>query len=277
MRSTQTLIGALFTTAALSLSIGAASALAAPPANDTFAGATVAGLGFSETLDTSQATTDATDADANSTCGAPMTDASVWYSYTAATDGGVAVDVSQSDYSAGAIVVSGSPGSFFVEACGPGATAFTATAGTTYHVMAIDDQYDGGGNGGTLRISIDEAPPPPTLSVTVDPTGYVNAKTGVATITGTITCTDATFVETFTQLRQPVGKRAFVNGFGGLFTGGEICSGTPQPWSSDVYPDGGKFVGGKSASFTTSFACGPIQCTDGYSEQTVKLRGGGKA
>jgi len=277
MRTTKMLTGAVLAAGALALSLGTASALAASPANDTIGGATVAGLGFSESLDTSQATTDATDADANAACGAPATDASVWYSYTAATDGGVVVDVSNSDYSAGAIVVSGSPGSFVVQTCGPGATAFTATTGTTYHVIAIDDQYDGGGNGGTLRISLNAAPPPPTLDVTVNPTGYVNAKTGVATIGGTITCTNADFVGAFAQLRQRVGARAVVNGFGGIFTGGSICTGTPQPWSSDVYPDGGKFAGGKSASFLTSFGCGPFECTDGYSEQTVKLRGGAKS
>jgi len=277
MRFTHKLTGALVAAVAVSMTVGLTSAMAAPPSNDTFSGATVAGLGFTQDLDTTQATTDADDANANAFCGAPATDASVWYSYTAATDGGVVVDVSSSNYSAGVIVVSGSPGAFSLEACGPGATSFFATAGTTYHVIAFDDQFDGGGNGGALHIQFAEAPPPPTVEVTVNPTGYVNAKTGVATISGTITCTNADFVDMFAQLTQRIGVRATVLGFGGIFSDGSACTGSPQPWTSDVFPDGGKFAGGKSASFTIAFACGPFMCADSFVEQTVKLRGGGKS
>jgi hypothetical protein len=248
--------------------------MAAGPGNDTLGGATVAAPGFSQALDTTQATTDLDDHAANANCGAPATDASVWYSYTAPGDGGVVVDVSGSSYSAGVIVVSGAPGAFVLENCGPGATVFTATAGTTYHVLAFDDQGDGGGNGGTLQVSFSDAPPPPKVDVSVDPTGYVNAKTGIATISGTVTCTDADFVATFTQLSQRIGVRATVFGSGGLFLDGSACTGSAQKWTSEVIPQGGKFAGGKSASFTLSFACGRVQCTDGYSEQTVKLRGG---
>src|SRR5688500_14132605 len=93
---------------AMALALGAAgisapAALAAPPGNDTFGGATPATLGFSEVLDTTEATTDADDAQLNASCGAPATDASVWYSF-AGSDTGVVVDVSQSDYPAGVLV-----------------------------------------------------------------------------------------------------------------------------------------------------------------------------
>jgi hypothetical protein len=45
----------------LLLTLHAETASAAPPSNDTFAGATPVTLGFSEELDTSEATTDADD------------------------------------------------------------------------------------------------------------------------------------------------------------------------------------------------------------------------
>jgi hypothetical protein len=64
---------------ALVLSALGVSALAAPPANDTFANATQALIRFSEVLDTTEATTDSDDAQLNESCGAPATDASVWY------------------------------------------------------------------------------------------------------------------------------------------------------------------------------------------------------
>ena len=269
MRFTRTVCAALVTAGVVSLS-AATSAMAAAPGNDTIAGATAAGLGFSQSLDTTQATTDAIDAEANTNCGAPATDASVWYSYTAATDGGVIVDVSPSSYSAGVIVVSGSPGALNLEACGPGTVAFSATAGTTYYVLAFDDQLDGAGNGGTLQISLTAAPPPPTIDVKVDKTGYVNTD-GSATVSGTIKCTDATFADVFTTMQQEIGKST-VTGFGGFSNDGAICTGKRQVWTSQIVPRSGVFVKGKAASFTQSFVCGAFECADGYTFQTVKLQ-----
>ena len=110
------------------LTVGVAPVLAAAPSNDLYGNATlITSLPYDQTLDTTQATTDATDAEANANCGAPVTLASVWYDFQPASDGGFVVDVSASSYSAGVIVVSGSPGSFVLEACGPGAVAFFGT------------------------------------------------------------------------------------------------------------------------------------------------------
>ncbi len=269
MRFTRTVCAALVAAGIVSLSL-ATSAMAAAPTNDMIGGATAAALGFSQSLDTTEATTDAVDAEANMNCGAPATDASVWYSYTADADGGVIVDVSASNYTAGVIVVSGSPGAFNIETCGPGTVAFNATAGTTYYVLAFDDQYDGGGNGGNLAISFSETPPPPTIDVKVDKAGYVN-KDGSATVTGKITCTDASFADVFTTMQQTIGTST-VTGFGDFFSDGTVCTGDPQPWSSQIIPRSGVFVKGKAASFTQAFACGLFTCADGYTFQTVKLQ-----
>ena len=38
-------------------------------------------------------------------------------------------------------------------------------------ILVFDDQLDGGGNGGVLNITIDVAPPAPTIDVTVNPVG----------------------------------------------------------------------------------------------------------
>jgi hypothetical protein len=86
---------ALYASAALLMATSGV-VLAAAPSNDVFGGATAATIGFSETLDTTEATTDSDDAQLNASCGAPATDASVWYSFDG-TDTGVIVDVSQSD------------------------------------------------------------------------------------------------------------------------------------------------------------------------------------
>ena len=257
-------------TTTLAVLAAAGPAYAAPPANDTFAGAVPIGaLPFGATLDTSEATTDANDTEANTNCGAPALDASVWYSINPAADIVALVDVSQSNYSAGVLVVVGAPGSFDIVACGPGAVAFEALAGTTYYLLVIDDQNDGGGNGGILDLSVTEAPPPPEIDVTVDPTARFDPKTGGATVTGTISCVgEAEFAFVDVELQQRVG-RGVVYGFGSIDV---ACDGVTRPWAAEVFPIfGTKFAGGKAASVTFAVACGLIFCGFDYEERVVKL------
>jgi hypothetical protein len=244
--------------------------LAAPPSNDDFAGATVIpGLPYNATLDTSEATSEASDAELNVFCGAPAIDASVWYEFTPAADVNVLVDVSASDYSAGVFVATGSPGAFGpVEACGPGFVSFFAAAGTTYVLMVIDDQQDGGGNGGTLELSVTEAPPPPEIDVNVDPLGTFNAQTGSVTLTGTVTCTDGAFAFIEIQLTQSVG-RFTVRGFGFIDI---ACDGTAQPWTAEIFGDTGLFKGGQAVAATFGQACNEFDCGFTFEETTVRLR-----
>jgi len=255
------------------LGVFAPAALAAPPTNDTFANAMPVALGFSEVLDTTEATTDADDAQLNELCGAPATDASVWYVLDGA-DAGVVVDVSQSDYSAGVLVGTGSQGSLEIVACGPGTVGFVAAAGTTYYVLAIDDQSDGAGNGGSLSISFNEAPPPPTVDIAVNRFGNFNAHTGIATISGAYTCTNGDLIDVFVDANQRVGRGSVFGS--GFFSDSGTCDGAPHTWSAEVFPFNGRFAGGKTLTLTFAFSCGPFECAEGFVEQTVQLRGGPK-
>ena len=249
--------------------------MAAPPGNDLISGARPASIGFSDVVDTTEATTDATDAQLNDSCGAPATDASVWYALTVSADSGVVIDTSASDYPAGVIVGVGTPGALDTVACGPGTVVLLASVGTTYYVLAIDDQSDGSGNGGTLGISFSPVPPPPTVEVTVDRQGSFDSSTGVATLRGSYTCTDADFIDISGEVAQPVGRFATIRGGFGFFEDG-TCDGTSHRWTADVAPENGKFAGGKTLTVTFTFACGPFECADGFMEQTVKLNGGRK-
>lgn len=245
----------------------AAPVLAAAPTNDTYAGRTIiASLPYVETLDTSEATTDAIDAELTVDCVPPATEASVWYEWTATADMGVLVDVSGSDYSAGVIVTTGSPGAFGpTESCGPGGAAFFATAGTTYVIFVFDDQT--AGDGGTLELSVAEAPPPPDIDVTVDPIGRFDSTTGVATITGTVTCTADAFAFLEASLRQSVG-RFTVSGFGFAEV---LCDGTTQPWSLEIVSDSGLYKGGKAAASVVGLAC-TFDCGVDVAETTIRLK-----
>lgn len=247
----------------------ATPAHAAPPANDTVDGAiAISSLPFTTTLDTTEATTDATDAALNETCGAPATDASVWFTYTATADGAIAVSMEESSYLGGFLVATGTPGNLELIDCGPDAVAFEVTAGTTYFLMAIDDQADGTGNGGTLVISAQIAPPPPVISLTVNRVGTFD-KAGVASVYGTISCTgEVEFSFVSVELNQPVGRGAVYG-----FTDFEVtCDGTVRPWTAVIAPIIGKrFAGGKATAVTFSVACGPFACGESFLERKIKL------
>ena len=250
----------------------AAPALAAAPPNDLATGAVAIDAGnlpFADVVDTTEATTDADDAQANQGCGAPATDASVWYTIVPAEERAYLVDVSGSSYSAGVIVATGSPGSLEVWACGPGSVAFFGFPGETFWILAFDDQLDGGGNGGTLEIVVDVAPPPPEISVTVDPLGTFD-KDGNAHISGTLSCVgEADFVDLFGNAEQSVG-RFTVRGFFGTFTEG--CPEGPLPWTAEVIGETGQFKGGRLSVTVEVFAC-TFDCTFEVVEAEVRLKG----
>ena len=155
-----------------------APALAAAPGNDTYGGRTVVGgIPYTAQVDTTEATTDADDTGIRDQCGAPATDASVWYEFTTARPRPCSPTSSASDYPAGVAVDVGRPGTTSRSCdCGPGGAVWDAVAGTTYTLLVFDDQIDGTGNGGTLDLTIDVAPPPPALEVTVNPTATFDSK-----------------------------------------------------------------------------------------------------
>jgi hypothetical protein len=246
--------------------------LAAAPTADTYAGrTTITTLPFIETIDTTEATTDADDAEANAQCGAPVTDASVWYEYTATSDAGFVVETGNSSYSAGLLVATGSPGSFVVVTCSPSSVFVPSTTGETYAILVFDDQYDGEGNGGTVDVAISEVPPPPVLDVTIASSGKFNAKTGSATILGTLSCTGGdvdgkNFIDV--QVGQTVGRVRF-NGEG--FTT-FACDGSTQTWSAEVFSSSGKFAGGKATVTLFAIACGNGGCDEVQATANVTLK-----
>jgi hypothetical protein len=79
----------------------------------------------------------------------------------------------------------------------------------------------------------------------------------------------------FVDARQNVGRLISIFGSGSYSDSG-TCDGVPHTWAADVFPQSGKFAGGKTMTVTFSFSCGPFECTDGFVEQTIQLRGGPK-
>lgn len=102
----------------------------------------------------------------------------------------------------------------------------------------------------------------------------MNARTGVATISGTYTCTNGHLSSVTVKVRQNV-DRFSILGFGS-FSAFDRCEEVPHTWASDVRSESGKFHGGEAMTEISMFLCGPWECSDGFVEQTVRLRGGRK-
>lgn len=271
-RNRPTTLSLLAATAVTTLGAGLLAplpAFAAAPGNDTYAGRQVIGsVPFTASVDTTQATTDADDVAINASCGAPATAASVWYEFTPAQDGNFVLGTT-ADYSAGALVATGGPGSWVVEACGPEAVGFAATAGTTYTLLVFDDQEDGGGNGGHVDIDLSPAPPTPEVDVTVDPKATF-LKDGSLLMSGTLTCTAGSATDLEVDVTQLVG-RLKIRGAGFDFV--DCGDGSTRPWQLVVTGDNGIFRGGKAVSVTFAFACGAFDCGVDFDETTVKVSG----
>jgi hypothetical protein len=236
------------------------AAASAPPSNDTITGATVVpSLPFSNTVDTTGATTGPADAQANASnpnCTnpfGPTLNKSVWYKFTAATNGALGVDASASNYTVGVGIATGTPGALNVLTCGLGTAATPTVSGTTYWINASDLFAN---TGGTLHITFLVPPPPPTLNVTA--TGGTVDRSGAATITFAYTCTHATTVDGLISLTQTVGRFS-ISGSNFLFDVAN-CDGASHTWSTTVVSTNGKFSGGKAALTADIEVCGRLLC-----------------
>lgn len=246
--------------------VTAPPAWAAAPHNDTVGGATViTALPYSTTEDTTQATAGRGDALLNATCGAPATEASVWFKYTPSKDVGILIDVSNSSYDAGIIVASGKPDNLKLVDCGPRALGEQVTAGTTLYLLVFD-AVPGEGHGGTMRMSVSLLPPPPELTISINPLARVGTRGRTVTVTGTATCSGADTFEIGVDLTQAVGRFA-ISGSGYA----EFPCLATQHWSLTVTPYNGRFSGGKASALGYASACGEVLCSDVNATQAVQL------
>ena len=253
--------------AAMAIAVAAPVAVsAAAPANDLPDQAISLGTALPQTIvqDTSEATVSTDDVG----CGAGGTDqATVWYSFSPAASGDFVIDASASSYFVGINVFAGTPTVSSIISCFGTAGVVSLTSGTTYYIMFADADGDAT-NGGTLRATLDVAPPPITVSLTLNSSGKL-AKGGLVTVGGTITCSSAAdSSEVDVSVSQNVG-RFTIHGFG--FTD-QACGPSPTPWSAVVSGDNGTFSGTKVSVSASAFACNAFSCGDASISGTVRLR-----
>jgi hypothetical protein len=238
---------------------GESSAYAAPPANDDFDHATVIpGLPFSDSLDTTEATTAADDPDC---AGNGHT---VWYSFTPASDVSVVANTFGSDYDTTVSAYTGTRGNLTQIACNDDSgdtlqsrIAFDAAAGVTYFLMIGSfDQSDGG----NLSFSVAVLPPPLQLGVAIAADGTVD-RAGVATIHGSVSCSRQATIDLLGTLRQPSARGATV----GTFALTVDCSSVAS-WSTPVAGETGTYKKGDAQATVAASAFDPAR------EETVTAR-----
>ena len=119
---------------------------------------------------------------------------------------------------------------------------------------ATDQRYVGRPQGGTCDLGAFEFTDFGRYTITVGPNVAVNAKTGVITLTGTISCSKATtqlgLNVNVTQTQKTTGRFATIVQANG-FVGFSFCGPSPTSWSIPVTPQTGKFEPG-SATGTAS-------------------------
>jgi hypothetical protein len=240
----------------------------AQPGNDDFDDATLITepLPFSHSI----STVDATTAPDDPQCAG--NGHTVWYRFTPSSDMRVVAHTFGSDYDTTLSVYTGSRGALSQIACNDdfdslqSRVVFDAAAGTTYFLMAGSFEMSPGGN---LLLTVEQAPPPVEVTVTVNPTGTFNPQTGVATISGSVTCSlPTTFAGLFGELRQRAG-RVVITGFIDFFL--EQCSGETT-WMATAQ-GAGFFSGGPATASVLAVACTEFDCAEVETTQTVRLRG----
>lgn len=165
---------------AIAMLAGMVGVAGAAPTNDDISAAIVINtLPYSATGTTVGATAAAGDL---SLCGDPARH-TVWYRYTAARSGLLGALLTSSDYQNVLAVASGSPGALTPVTDCTARTVWPAVAGTTYYIEVGVDT--GTGEPFTIRLQQTREA---RVAITVDPTGTVVRKTGLATISGTIAC-----------------------------------------------------------------------------------------
>ncbi len=252
-------------------------ASAQPPTNDDFATPTevVEPLPYQDSIVTTEATGAPTDPGCFSEPGDPG-NPTVWYSYTPSTDVFVQADTFGSNYDTTLSAYVDEGGELAQIDCNDdtfslqSAVVLDIAAGETIFFMV--GTFGGfpfeEGQVGELVFNVGPPPPPVEIELAVDPVGRVTPRDGVATVTGTVTCSEPALVEMFGQLRQRSG-RFFVDGFG--FDGFE-CDGE-TPFSLTIPGANGLFSAGRAEAIIEAGAFGPGGFAFDFFEGTIRLRG----
>jgi hypothetical protein len=252
--------------------------LANAPDNDDFDDAiVVTELPFSHEINTSDATT----AEDDPVCfGQGPT---VWYAYTPSADGWYEANTFGSDYDTTLGAYTGTRGALTEIACNDDAGSlqsqivFEAVAGETVYFM-VGAWASGPGGNLVFNLDFGSAPPPPPpppppfeVGLTLDRTGTVDGRTGVAWVRGNLSCSLWSYVSLYGVLRQRIGRVIAEAPFWGFFT----CDGT-TPWEVEVRAQNALLTAGPAEVFVEGYFADGTYWQWGYArdQATIRLQGG---
>jgi hypothetical protein len=187
---------------AMVLAVNVPPAFAAPPGNDTIAGAVgVTTLPFTYEQDTSEAT-----ADGPRFCG---NNSSVFFRFDPSDSGRFQVDTFDSDYDTVLSVFTGQGSSLRQVSCNDdrfgysSGVRFRARAGTTYFIMVSTCCGSGVDHvGGSLALTVGRVATAPLDATFVIQGGVTDPLTGMVTVSGTMTCNQRSIVGLVGIMRQ---------------------------------------------------------------------------
>ena len=225
-----------------------------PPPNDDFNSPTVIP---SMPFTVSESVTNATTAPDDPFCaGRSQT---VWFAFTPTQNIRIEGNTFGSNYDTTLSVYTGSRGSLTQLACNDDANGslqsrvrFDAVAGTTYYFMVSSFSFFPVTNA-NLVFNLLPAPPPLSITPTLNQFGTVDPVTGIATISGSVACSKPAFVTLSGQLKQTHGP----NSTFGFFFAFVPCNGT-TPWSATVQSTDATFHG---RALSNLFTGGPADVT----------------
>jgi hypothetical protein len=110
---------------------------------------------------------------------------------------------------------------------------------------------------------------PLELGLVVEGRGSVQAKSGLATIRGTVSCTHPAQAYVSGELTQVVATRAVLRGF---FYTELSCVPPASAWSADVVSENGRFAVGSASVSATAWACDQFSCDSADWSGPVKLK-----
>ena len=244
----------------LLLILVAAAMLAGTPAwADTATATPINSVPYSDSIDfsTASADTDATD------CTYGM--ATVWYTYTSPSDQALVANASTTTHSHVSILT-GSPGSLTALVCDAHPPArIEVASGQTVYLAVVDID----GSGGSDTFTLEVAPPPFEVAVTLDGLAKLGSAPGTAIVSGTATCNTDAEIYISGNLRQKQGLN-LVRGEFGVYS---PCSSDPISWTTSV--DGGSrvFLTKSATLIGTASGCDRFQftCDSDSATRTVKI------
>jgi hypothetical protein len=146
--------------------------------------------------------------------------------------------------------------------CSPQSGSFFPVGTTTVNCSARD--ASGNVASGSFRVNVFA---PLAFGVNISGQGMVTSKTGVATVSGTVSCSRAIHTTVSGTVKQLVANKAYVSG---TFSLQVDCTAPTTSWSATLTGDNGKFTSG-SANVTVAANGCELSCHSASAAATVRL------